>query len=138
MVATMMELIDRQAFIADKQKQYCENCERRKGKKNGRYVVLYDIGEAPCRSCSICDMLDDLEDYPTVEERKQGEWKCSQSMSHIYSYDRVVTSFESNFTCDCCGWTLRIGTDGNNEVDEIPLNFCPNCGASMRAVKDER
>ena len=126
-----MNLIDRDAFIADKRKHYCENCNRRKGIKDGAEVFIYEIGEAPCRACDVDYMINDVEDYPTVEERKKGKWKCSHGMSHIYGYDRIVTSFESNFTCDCCGWTLRIGTDGNKEVDEIPLNFCPNCGADM-------
>ena len=62
----MAEYIDREAFIADKRKQYCTDCDRRKGMKNGKLRFVYDIGDAPCRACGIDDMIDDIEDYPAV------------------------------------------------------------------------
>lgn len=72
----MSYLIDRQAFIEQERKLYCEDCDRRKGTKNGKSnVICYEIGEAPCRACWLDDALTDLEDFPTaspwhrVEER---------------------------------------------------------------------
>ena len=63
----MSELIDRQAFIENERKLYCEDCDRRKGTKNGKpNVICYEIGEAPCRSCWLDDALGDLEDFPTA------------------------------------------------------------------------
>jgi hypothetical protein len=78
----MSELIDRQAFIENERKLYCEDCDRRKGKKDGKLTVCYEIGEAPCRFCWLDDALTDLEDFPTaspwhrVEEElpKSGEF----------------------------------------------------------------
>lgn len=66
-------LIDVDAFEADRRKHYCENCERRKGKKNGRWTFVYEIGGVACLSCGIEDALDDLEDAPTIIEAEEGE-----------------------------------------------------------------
>ena len=60
------DLIDRGSFIAEQQHLYCENCVKRKGMKNGKMKFVYDIGDAPCRSCGIMDVLDSLEDAPTI------------------------------------------------------------------------
>ena len=63
----MSELIDRQAFIEQERKLYCEDCDRRKGTKNGKpNVICYEIGEAPCRACWLDDALTDLEDFPAA------------------------------------------------------------------------
>ena len=63
----MSELIDRQAFIEQERKLYCEDCDRRKGTKNGKpNVICYEIGEAPCRACWVDDVLTDLEGFPTA------------------------------------------------------------------------
>jgi hypothetical protein len=32
-------------------------------------VTLYEIGEAPCKSCGIHDMLEEVEDYPAADVR---------------------------------------------------------------------
>mgnify|MGYP003325606029 CR=1 FL=1 len=61
------------AFIAEQRHLYCENCERRKGMKNGKVKFVYDIGDAPCRACGYGDVLDDLEDAPTVIEEEEGD-----------------------------------------------------------------
>ena len=63
----MSDLIDRQAFIENERKLYCEDCDRRKGTKNGKpNVICYEIGEAPCRACWLDDALTDLEDFPAA------------------------------------------------------------------------
>ena len=63
----MSELIDRKAFIEKERKLYCEDCDMRKGTKNGKpNVICYEIGEAPCRACWLDDALTDLEDFPTA------------------------------------------------------------------------
>jgi hypothetical protein len=78
----MSDLIDRQAFIENERKLYCEDCDRRKGTKNGKpNVICYEIGEAPCRACWLDDALDDLEDFPAsspwhrVEEKPKKHGK---------------------------------------------------------------
>ena len=62
----MSELVDKDAFLKQERKWYCENCDRRKGVKNGRKCFVYEIGEVPCRACDVDDVLDDLEDFPTA------------------------------------------------------------------------
>lgn len=63
----MSDLIDREAFIEHERKLYCENCDRRRGMRNGKLGgFVYEIGEAPCRACSIHDTLTDLEDFPAA------------------------------------------------------------------------
>ena len=65
-VRGMSELIDRRAFIEHERKLYCDDCDRRKGTKNGRKVFCYDVGGVPCRACWVEDVLGDLEDSPTA------------------------------------------------------------------------
>ena len=56
-----------EAFTASMQERYCKNCDRRKGMKNGKLKTIYAIGDAPCRSCGIDDMLDDIDAYPPAD-----------------------------------------------------------------------
>lgn len=65
----MAEYIEREAFLADKKWLYCTDCDKRKGKKRGKMVTLYEIGEAPCKSCGIHDMLEEVELYPAADVR---------------------------------------------------------------------
>lgn len=66
-------LIDADAFIAEQRHLYCENCGRRKGMKNGKMKFVYDIGDAPCRACGYGDVLDDIDDAPTILEAEEDE-----------------------------------------------------------------
>ena len=86
----MSELIDRQSFIEQERKLYCEDCDRRKGTKKGKpNVICYEIGEAPCRACWLDDALGDLEDFPTaspwhrVEEppKEEGRYWCAKKFA---------------------------------------------------------
>ena len=61
-------LIDADALESKIRKQYCEDCDRRKGIKNGKMQFCYEIGDAPCRACSIDDMCAELDDAPTIIE----------------------------------------------------------------------
>lgn len=63
----MNDYISGQAFIERERKRYCENCERRQGIKNGKLKMVYDIGDAPCRACSVNDMFCDIEDFPAAD-----------------------------------------------------------------------
>lgn len=61
-------LIDADAFIKQKTEQMCENCDRRRGMKDGKLTkrFVYAIGGAPCRACDTGDMLDYVDDFPTI------------------------------------------------------------------------
>ena len=117
----MSDYISRDAFIADKRKQYCADCDRRKGMKNGKLKFCYEIGAAPCRACGIDDMLSEVEDYPAADVRPVVR-------AHLISHD-FVNMGEGRYTgsveCSACGRYLP-----------IPENFCPNCGADMREKSD--
>ena len=78
----MSDLIDREAFLKQERKYYCEDCDRRKGMKNGKLTLCYEIGEAPCRACWCDDVLTDLEDFPAdtrwvrCEEKPKDRQEC--------------------------------------------------------------
>lgn len=115
----MADYINREAFLAAKRKLYCFFCERRIGVKDGLRCYVYDIGDAPCRSCGIGDVLDDVEDYPAADvvERKKGEWKPFD-----LAWGRSV------YYCTVCQEGMEVPTSMG-----VPLyQFCPNCGAEMR------
>ena len=58
----------------------------------------------------------DIEDAPTIEERKKGKW--------------IVTgTFDDFLKCSCCGYKKPWNTDA--------FNFCSNCGAEMREKADD-
>ena len=63
----MSRLIDADTLIADMEKRYCKDCERRKGVKDGEVRMLYEIGEAPCRACGTMDAMDEIDNAPTIE-----------------------------------------------------------------------
>lgn len=111
----MAEYIERDAFIADKRKQYCADCDRRKGMKRGKMRFVYDIGEAPCRSCGIDDMLGDIEEYPAADVQPvvHGHWIAGKYP-----------------LCECsrCGALVEYRTRD--------WHYCPICGADMRGESD--
>lgn len=105
------EYIEREAFVEQKRKQYCEDCYRRKGMKNGKYKTLYEIGEAPCRACEIDDMLNDVEDFPAADVRpvEHGVW-------HKIKYRSICRD------CSFRGFAS--------------WKYCPNCGRQMTTEGD--
>lgn len=62
-----MRLIDADALEDDVMERYCKDCEKRKGIKRGKWRVIYEIGEAPCRACDVDDMKTELEEAPTID-----------------------------------------------------------------------
>jgi hypothetical protein len=122
----MAEYIDRDAFLADKKWLYCTDCDKRKGKKRGKMVTLYEIGEAPCKSCGIHDILEEVEDYPAADVRPvvRGKWIPDYDYAE-YDYDGSTPlaeprKFQDGWQCSFCGGYMPSET-----------NFCPNCGAWM-------
>ena len=122
----MSELIDRKAFIENERKLYCEDCDRRKGTKNGKpNVICYEIGEAPCRACWLDDALTDLEDFPTaspwhrVEEppKEEGRYWCAVWFDGHWIFDAAWYTHDISTVIDvpCCE---RVGGfyKGNTEV----------------------
>ena len=112
----MTEYIEREAFLADKKWLYCTDCDKRKGKKRGKTVTLYEIGEAPCKSCGIHDMLEEVEVYPAADVRPvvRGTWVGIDDFPHEV------------WECDHCGSVVENTDDPWNYY-----HYCPNCGAMM-------
>ena len=65
----MDEYIEREAFITRQRELYCQNCDRRRGMKDGKLTkrFVYPIGGAPCRACDVDDMINAVEDYPAAD-----------------------------------------------------------------------
>lgn len=59
----MAEYINRTAFLEQYRSLYCSDCD---GRKNAKWKIVYEIGDAPCRACDIGDMLDAVEDFPAA------------------------------------------------------------------------
>ena len=118
--------IDADALIDDLMERYCKECNKRRGIKNGKYRIIYEIGEAPCRACEVDDVKAELEDAPTADvvERKVGKWVDNKGL----------------YQCSCCKniwselwWVESCTIDRMNKI----IHYCPNCGARMKGEDDE-
>ena len=117
----MAEYIDREAFVKAMRKQYCEKCDRRRGKKNGKVQFIYNIGEAPCRACGVDDMLFDIEDIPAADVVPvvHGKWEI------LFTQD-ISDCIVDHCRCTKCG-LVHIFV----EKHYGQYNWCPQCGARM-------
>lgn len=128
-----MRLIDADALINDVMDRYCKDCDKRKGIKSGKWKIIYEIGDVPCRACDVDNMINDLENAPTITpdmaqvlayesgkaERKRGRWEMKPDP---YGF------FEEIPVCSECGCTTKM---------RETYKFCPNCGAEMSGGEDE-
>lgn len=62
-----MRMIDADALIDDLMERYCKECNKRRGIKNGKYRIIYEVGEVPCRACEVDDVKAELEEAPTLD-----------------------------------------------------------------------
>lgn len=127
----MAEYIDRAAFVKDKREWYCAACAKRQGMKRGRLQFVYEIGDAPCRACSVDDMIDDVEYYPAADVAPvvHAHW--------IKEYTLGWYDGEQNYKliCPACNYSYL-----DNHLGAIApkhFNYCPNCGAKMDEEVDE-
>lgn len=119
-----MRLIDADALIDYAKDRYCKDCDNRKGIKDDKYGIIYEIGEAPCGACEVDDMFYELENAPTVdvEPVKHGHWV---EVQRIHETDHTAIC-----ECSLCGDTVWV-YDGQRA-----WNYCPSCGAKMDEVKE--
>ena len=81
----MTDYISRDDFISDAQKRFCENCELRKGIRNGKMQFIYEIGGVPCRACPLNDALVAVEDYPPADVREVV--RCKDCKLRVLDFD---------------------------------------------------
>lgn len=110
-----MRLIDADALIENAKNFHCIECERRKGMKNGKLKFVYEIGDAPCRACDVADMIDALDEAPTVDAVpvRHGRWLKGGYVCG-----------ETEWICSVCGKT-EWRTNCNR------MKYCMFCGAAM-------
>ena len=116
-----MRLIDADALLDEVMDRYCEKCDKRKGIKNGKFRIIYEIGDAPCRACEIDDMKMELEDAPTIDTVKHGKW--------LIMPKRAFCEFNSvtavRYMCSECA---------NDSSFMYP--YCHSCGARMDDINE--
>ena len=116
-----MRLIDADALTDEIMERYCKECNKRKGIKNGKYRIVYEVGDAPCRACPIDDIKDELDNAPTIEpERKTGRWIPTGK----------DTIFGVDVRCSVCGESFAT----TELAEEL---YCRHCGVYMGGEEDE-
>lgn len=71
-----------------------------------------------------------IEEQPTIEERKKGEWIEAEVVPKAFDVNGIGT-WASKMQCDQCGF-ITYAIEGHMGQ----YNFCPNCGADMRGNND--
>ena len=72
-----------------------------------------------------------INEQPTIEERKTGEWIEAEVMPKTFDVNGIET-WASKMQCDQCGF-ITYAIEGHMGQ----YNFCPNCGADMRGGNHE-
>ena len=86
-----------------------------------------------------------IEHQPTIEP-KRGEWILLEPRYPIeqkvyWNKEQALADTKGNGArerrkCSCCGYTKSFMCHMKDEQIKL-WNFCPNCGADMREVRDE-
>ena len=69
-----------------------------------------------------------VNEQPTIEERKTGKW---------IEYDSDEDKYDI-IKCSCCNHTFTVDSFHWTDIGftKNDFNFCPNCGADMRGVEE--
>ena len=91
----MGRYIDADAFVAEKRSLYCKDCDMRMG--------VYEIGDAPCKSCGINDMLDALDDFPAADVApvRHAHWIDKSEGLPICSHCEGACLYHATFFPEC-------------------------------------
>lgn len=115
-----MRLIDADVLLDKAIEQYCKDCDKRKGIKSGKWRVVYEIGDAPCRACGVGDVIDEIEEAPTIDPVRKGKW-----MTSYLDHEAMGVRPKLLYCSKCC------------HCIAYPTNYCPNCGAKMEEGEQE-
>ena len=89
-----------------------------------RRKCLSDAGQKEISGIDVAMCA--IQDLPSAQpERKRGRWNITDAYPHNVYCSECYTRFAQTH------WA--VWEDGS-----LPRNFCPNCGADMREVDDER
>lgn len=119
----MPKYIDADAFIEAKRDWYCKNCRRRMAIENGKEIEIYKIGEAPCKSCGINDIIEDIYDFEEADiYPKFPDVMPIRTHAHWEPADK-----------DVCGDICKCSNCGGKvfDIDTDKIEYCPYCGAKM-------
>ena len=109
----MSRAIDADALLDEVMDRHCNDCDRRKGIKNGKYRIIYSIGDAPCRACDVDDLKGEIEDAPTIESEIVRCKDCvKHNKGHGYYHDGTVIGIK-----DCCPLVEIRGMAQGHEFD---------------------
>ena len=112
----MPEYIDREAFKKSVEERYCKPCKAEGKDHNG----------CRCRACWVDDMLDEVDCFQPADVVPvvHGWWLTweEQFPGRIPRKKNKLGVF-----CSAC----------HNHADNM-FNYCPNCGATMQEVDNER
>ena len=114
------DYIDREAFEKDTRERFCKGCDRRRGMKNGKYRILYQIGEAPCRSCWIEDALDLLEFFPAADVPESPQWISVKDRLPDYGNFVLVTNGKTVKISNIVG---TVTYNANGEMEELTMDW---------------
>ena len=101
-------LIDADALIAD-----CQLAQKQADRHGREFSNAFYSGGGDISTEWWC-VEDMIENAPTIEERKSGEW------INVTNDE----SLDEEYECSVCGYELFYS---------YPTKFCPNCGAKMES-----
>lgn len=115
-----MRLIDADALCDDVMERYCKDCEKRKGMKRGKWRVIYEISEAPCRACEVDDLKMELDEAPTIEAEpvRHGKLLRTEAYPHKLYCGECYNTLIPNDEAVEQNWTLK-------------PKYCMYCGAKL-------
>ena len=106
-----MRLIDGDALTDEIMERYCKECDNRKGIKNGKYRIIYEIGDAPCRACPMDDIKDELDNAPTIEPERK---KDTIQKFHDYQVEWLLSHCDLELEPQLEEWVVRFLHDTAN------------------------
>ena len=91
-----------------------------------RSELMTMLTEVEMNNGNFTEAKSKLRDIPTVEARPTvyGKWLYDKRKDRVY--------------CSCCNNYARLEwNETAYEISELVSNFCPECGADIRGVKNE-
>lgn len=128
-----MRLIDKDALIAD-----CQLAQKQADRHGREFSNAFYSGGGDISTEWWC-VEDMIENAPTIEERKRGEWieDAETFYKAVNEKGGGVNEDTPFFTEDdvACSECLTLFNVLENRTDIF--DFCPHCGADMRGGKGE-